>query len=525
MDPFPRQQRLAALRQKLAALTTELVKTEEELTTLEADGQLNLGAPPAAAVQIPRTPAEKVSLFLDLFGTRRSVYPKRWENHKAGKSGYSPACNNDSFANRQSGICRKPKVKCSECCHQSFPPLDERAVESHLRGEQTLGVYAIGTDDTCRFLAADFDGEGWREDVLAYREAAERLGLAVAIERSRSGNGAHGWIFFAGPVPAVTARRLGTILVAKASALRPTLGLSAYDRLFPNQDALPVGGFGNLIALPLAKAPRQNGNTLFVDPRMVAFEDQWSYLAGLTRLSRESLDRTLARVAPVRPLAPPVQAVDASEHQHDFALQNDVMVLDLSHPRIRSGMVSGEVTVRLDAQIHVPRSLPIPVLAALRRLATFPNPVFHEKLRLRFATYETPRFLFVGEWHADRLVLPRGVLDQSLSLLETAGATVVVQDARVVGTRVPWKFQGELREGQETAVRKMLAEDDGVLCAPPGAGKTVMGCALIARTRTSALVLVHRAVLVEQWREAASPRLLRPTTHNTTFIRFIASLN
>jgi superfamily II DNA or RNA helicase len=504
MDPFPRQQRLAALRQKLAALTTELVKTEEELTTLEADGQLNLGATPASTVQIPRTPAEKVSLFLDLFGTRRSVYPKRWENHKAGKSGYAPACDNDSFVNRQNGICRKPKVKCSECPHQRFPSLDARAVETHLRGEQTLGVYAIGTDDTCRFLAADFDGEGWREDVLAYREAAERLGLAVAIERSRSGNGAHGWIFFAEPVPAVTARRLGTILVAKASALRPTLGLSAYDRLFPNQDALPVGGFGNLIALPLAKAPRQNGNTLFVDPRMVAFEDQWSYLAGLTRLSRESLDRTLARVAPVRPLAPPVQAVDASEHQHDFALQNDVMVLDLSHPRIRSGMVSGEVTVRLDAQIHVPRSLPIPVLAALRRLATFPNPVFHEKLRLRLATYETPRFLFVGEWHADRLVLPRGVLDQSLSLLETAGATVVVQDARVVGTRVPWKFQGELREGQETAVRKMLAEDDGVLCAPPGAGKTVMGCALIARTRTSALVLVHRAVLVEQWRETAT---------------------
>ncbi|MEN9637585.1 MAG: hypothetical protein RL077_5989 [Verrucomicrobiota bacterium] len=504
MDPFPRQQRLAALRQKLAALTTELVKTEEELTTLEADGQLNLGAPPAAAVQIPRTPAEKVSLFLDLFGSRRSVYPKRWENHKAGKSGYSPACNNDSFANRQSGICRKPKVKCSECCHQSFPPLDERAVESHLRGEQTLGVYAIGTDDTCRFLAADFDGEGWREDVLAYREAAERLGLAVAIERSRSGNGAHGWIFFAGPVPAVTARRLGTILLAKASALRPTLGLGAYDRLFPNQDTLPVGGFGNLIALPLAKAPRQNGNTLFVDPRMVAFEDQWSYLAGLTRLSRESLGRTLARVAPLRPLAPPVQAVDASEHQHDFALQNDAMVLDLSHPRIHSEIISGEVTVRLDAQIHVPRSLPMPVLAALRRLATFPNPVFHERLRLRFATFDTPRFLFAGEWHADRLVLPRGVLEQCLSLLETAGATVVVQDARVVGTRVPWKFQGELREGQETAVRKMLAEDDGVLCAPPGAGKTVMGCALIARTRTSALVLVHRAVLVEQWRETAT---------------------
>ena len=503
MESSPHQLREAGLRRRLTELAAELLKTEEELIALTSDAQLNLGATSASAVQIPRTPAEKVSLFLDLFGTRRSVYPKRWENNKAGKSGYSPACNNDSFANRQSGICRKPQVKCSECPHQRFPPLDERAVETHLRGEQTLGVYAIGTDDTCRFLAADFDGEGWREDVLAYREAAERLGLAVAIERSRSGNGAHGWIFFAGPVPAVTARRLGTILVAKASALRPTLGLGAYDRLFPNQDILPVGGFGNLIALPLAKAPRQNGNTLFVDPRMVAFEDQWSYLAGLPRLSRESLDRTLARVAPVRPLAPPVQAGDASEHQHDFALQSDAAVLDLSHPRIRSGMISGEVTVRLDAQIHMPRSLPTPVLAALRRLATFPNPVFYEKLRLRFATFDTPRFLFAGEWHADRLVLPRGVLDQSLSLLETAGATVVVQDARDAGTRVAWKFQGELRDGQEEAVRKMLVEDNGVLCAPPGAGKTVMGCALIARARTSALVLVHRAVLVEQWRDTA----------------------
>ncbi|MSU48271.1 MAG: hypothetical protein EXS37_04125 [Opitutus sp.] len=503
MDSSPRQLRAAGLRRRLTELAAELLKTEEELVALTSDEQLNLGATPASAVQIPRTPAEKVSLFLDLFGTRRSVYPKRWENIKAGKSGYSPACMNDSFANRQSGICRKPTVKCSECCHQSFPPLDERAVESHLRGEQTLGVYAIGTDDTCRFLAADFDGDGWRDDVWAYREAAERVGLTVAIERSRSGNGAHGWIFFAEPVLAVTARRLGTILVAKASALRPTLGLGAYDRLFPNQDTLPVGGFGNLIALPLAKVSRQSGNTLFVDARMVAIEDQWSYLAGLPRLSRESLDRLLARISPVGPQAPSLQAGAESEHQHDFALQSDAAVLDLSHPRILSGMISGEVTVRLDAQIHVPRSLPMPVLAALRRLATFPNPVFHEKLRLRFATFDTPRFLFAGEWHADRLVLPRGVLDQSLSLLETAGAAVVVQDAREAGTRVPWKLQGELRKGQEKAVRKMFAEDNGVLCASPGAGKTVMGCALIARARSSALVLVYRAVLVEQWRETA----------------------
>jgi hypothetical protein len=141
--------REASLRRRLTELAAELLKTEEELVAITSDEQLKLVATPAHAVLIPRTPVEKISLFLDLFGTRRSVYPQRWENNKSGKSGYSPACNNDSFANRQSGICRKPQVKCSECPHQRFPPLDERAVESHLRGEQTLGVYANLARERC----------------------------------------------------------------------------------------------------------------------------------------------------------------------------------------------------------------------------------------------------------------------------------------------------------------------------------------------------------------------------------------
>lgn len=498
MDSAPQHLRAADLRRRLAELTTETLKIEDELVVLESEGQLKLSVTTASVLtRAPRTPSEKIALFLNLFGTRRSVFPKRWENEKTGKSGYAPACDNEW----RPGICYKPKVKCAECLHQRFPSLDERAVEAHLRGTHTLGVYAIEIDDTCRFLAADFDGEGWRDDVLAYREAAERVGVTVAIERSRSGNGAHAWVFFADPVPATAARRLGTILVAKASALRPTLGLGAYDRLFPSQDTLSAGGFGNLIALPLAKVPRQRGNTLFVDAQMEAFQDQWSYLAAIPRLSREGLDRILARIAPLSPLTPSLKSGLALDH--DFDLQSDAAVLDLSHPRIRSGMLSGEVTVRLDAQIHMPRSLPAPVLAGLRRLATFSNPIFHEKLRLRFPTFDTPRFLFVGEWHPDRLVLPRGVLEQSISLLEAAGAIVVVQDGRQTGARVVWKFQGELRPEQETAVRTMLKKDTGVLCAPPGAGKTVMGCALIARVRTSALVLVHRAVLLDQWRETA----------------------
>ena len=385
--PTPWQQRLGVLRRKLTTLAAEVTQIEDEIAELESDAVLKLEAPRAAQAT-PKTPAKKVALFLDLFGTRRSVYPKRWENQKAGKHGYSPACDNEW----RSGLCQKPKVKCTECPHQKFPPLDEKAVEAHLRGIHTLGVYAIATDDTCRFLAADFDGDEWKADVGAYCEAAERFGITVAVERSRSGNGAHAWIFFAQPVPAATARRLGAILVAKASALRPTLSLGAYDRLFPNQDTLSVGGFGNLIALPLAKVPRESGNTLFVDYNLQPLKDQWSYLAGLPRLNRDTLERTLARIAPMAPIPSSSQPKSDPQPNNDFALQNDTMVLDLSLPRIRAGMICGEVTVRRDAQIHVPRSLPAAALAVLRRLATFPNPVFHEKLRLRFATFDTPRF-------------------------------------------------------------------------------------------------------------------------------------
>ncbi len=238
---------------------------------------------------------------MELFGARRSVFPQRWENAKTGKSGYSPVCDNEW----RPGICRKPQVKCAECPHQKFPPLNERAIESHLRGERTLGVYAIGSDDSCRFLAADFDGEGWREDVLAYQEAAKRMGIGVAIERSRSGNGAHAWIFFSESAPAAVARKLGLILIAKASALRPAMGLAAYDRLFPNQDTLPAGGFGNLIALPLAKELRQRGNAVFVDDQFEPWPDQWAYLAGLGRLSRGMMERTLTRIAPLAVLDVP----------------------------------------------------------------------------------------------------------------------------------------------------------------------------------------------------------------------------
>jgi superfamily II DNA or RNA helicase len=375
--------------------------------------------------------------------------------------------------------------------------LDDRVVERHLLGNQAIGVYALRTDDSCIFLAADFDGDGWRENVLAYKEAAQNVGVTIAVERSRSGDGAHGWIFFAEPVPAALARRLGTILLAKASATRPTMGLGAYDRLFPNQDTMPTGGFGNLIALPLAGKPRKLGNTIFLDDSLEPYADQWRFLGTVNRLPREDLDRILGRTSPMTALGP------ARNDDIAFSLERDECALDLSYPSIKSGMISGDVTLRFDSRLHIPRSVPSAVLAALKRLGTFANPEFHRKLRLRFSTHDTPRFIFAGEWYPDRLVLPRGVMDNAVATLESAGANVVIQDARPEGNRMRWTFHGELRPEQEVAVKEMAKHDYGVLCAPPGAGKTVMGCALIARHRTSTLVLVHRTLLLDQWRKEA----------------------
>lgn len=467
----------AELRREIAMLEAQKSEKEQELRQLQEEPKplLDFGSRSVPSLAVLR-PEEKIALFLDLFGARRDVYPKFWENPSSGKKGYSPA-----YANGVAG--------------KRFLPLDEHVIEGHLRGHQAIGVYALRNDDSCIFLAADFDGDGWHENVLAYREAAQKSGVTAAIERSRSGNGAHVWIFFAEPVPAILARRLGTILLAKASALRPTMGLSAYDRLFPNQDTMPKGGFGNLIALPLAGKPRKMGNTIFLDDKLEPYPDQWKFLLTVQRLRREDLDRIIGQITPMTALMP-VGTDDIA-----FALESDECALDLSRPSIKAGMISGDVTVRFDSRLHIPRTIPAAVLAALKRLATFANPVFHHKLRLRFATYDTPRFIFAGEWHPDRLVLPRGAMDDAISILESAGANVAIQDARPDGSRVRWNFHGELRVEQKAAVDEMASHDYGVLCAPPGAGKTVMACALIARHRTSTLVLIHRTLLLDQWRK------------------------
>ena len=429
------------------------------------------------------TPSEKIALFLSLFRCREDVYPKLWENAKDGRKGYAPACGNEWFR----GVCEKPRVKCSECFHQAFPPLDEAAARDHLTGKHTIGTYAIRQDNSCVFLAADFDGEGWREDILAYRDAARELGIVVALEKSRSGNGGHGWIFFREPVPALAARRLGTLIVAKASTLHPAMSLSSYDRFFPNQDFLPPGGFGNLIALPLQAKPKELGNSVFLDENLEPFPDQWNYLAGIERVGTDLLEEILGReITPV-----------AGEDAPCF----EDRVLDLIPSAVTKGCYSGTTTAIRRAQLEIPTDgLPSCLVAALKRLATLANPVFFQKQRLRFGTYDTPRFIFCGEVHPGRIVLPRGVVKEAKLLFRKAGGKMKIADQRPPADVRAFEFQGKLGTAQNTAVAAMLEYDEGVLLAPPGSGKTVMGCAVVAGRNVATLILVHRKPLMEQWR-------------------------
>src|SRR3954447_3502623 len=237
--------------------------------------------PVVTGVPVTPTPTEKVRLFRALFKGREEVFPTRFVSKKTGKAGYAPACANKFVR----GVCDLPRIKCSECPNQAFTPVDDRVVLDHLRGRHVMGVYPLLDDETCWFLAIDFDKSSWQEDVGAFSETCRAMDVPAATERSRSGNGAHAWFFFEAPVAASLARKMGCYLLTETMSRRHQLSMESYDRLFPNQDTMPRGGFGNLLALPLQYEPRQQGNTVFVDATFQAYEDQWSYLASLVRIA------------------------------------------------------------------------------------------------------------------------------------------------------------------------------------------------------------------------------------------------
>ncbi len=443
----------------------------------------------------PQTPEEKIALFLKLFRCRETVYPKRWENKKKESKGYAPACKNEW----KKGLCNKTLTKCSDCVNQSFLPLDEDAVKAHLQGLHTIGTYAIREDDTCVFLACDFDEGDWRADAFLYQSVAESLGIQVCIERSRSGKGSHAWIFFSEPVPARLARHLGTATLTKASEQRHTMSLNSYDRFFPNQDYIPKGGFGNLIALPLQREPRQQGNSVFIDNALKPIEDQWDHLASIRRLSLTELKDILEEIVPKKGLD-----VFGTEQDVAFATDSNILNRDVSKTADKEKF-TGTIEIVFNSQISIStEGLPSALIAKLKRSATFPNPKFYELQKMRMSTYPYPRFIFSGELRDNDITLPRGLLERTVKILQKAGASIVIRDDRKRFRRIKLEFNGELSSAQRLAVDEALKKEMGVLVAPPGAGKTVMACSIIAHRKLPTLILVHRQPLIEQWKERLS---------------------
>ena len=456
----------------------------------------------APLMKTPETNEEKADLFLSLFRGRENIYPKRWENHKTGKSGYAPVCENEWVK----PICQKPAIKCGDCSHQKFSPLNALAVGAHLRGSTTIGTYAIREDDTCLFLACDFDESSWQADLLAFCETAKSLGIDVAMERSRSGKGGHAWIFFAEPVAARLARSLGTLIIAKCSERNIRLSLESYDRFFPTQDFLPRGGFGNLIALPLQKTPRENGNSCFIDEFFEVIADQWAHLSAVRRLYKYEVDLLLKEYLPKSNF----KRQDAFE---DIAWLTDNEILDKTSvaQEYDRSLEGKDVEITFGPMLSIPiEGLPTKTIARLKKTASFANPEFYKLQRMRMQTYPNPRFIFSGEMRPDHLLLPRGVLDKATKILQEAGASVVIRDERIARKKVKVDFEGTLTPVQEKAVKKIKESELGILMAPPGAGKTVMACKLIAERKVSTLILVHRQPLLEQWKERISSFLKIP---------------
>ncbi|MGZ4249100.1 MAG: TOTE conflict system archaeo-eukaryotic primase domain-containing protein [Solirubrobacteraceae bacterium] len=422
----------------------------------------------------------RVRLFASLFRGRPDVFATRWESTRTpGRSGWAPRCANEW----QPGRCFKPKVKCADCADRRFVPLTHTEVRRHLEGRQTVGIYPLLADETCWLVAVDLDGIGWRDDVSALREAAADLEIPVSVERSRSGDGAHAWIFFEGPVPACAARSLASLLLTQAMTRR-SIPMDSYDRLFPNQATMPAGGFGNLVALPLQYARRADGCTVFLDEGLQPYPDQWSYLATVRRLDREHVTAVVGEDARSRGML----GFSSESARPQCAA------------RPLPGPTGGAVTVSLAARVGVStHALSPQIRDRLRRTAAFANPEFFERERARLSTHETPRVIACHEELSGRLVLPRGCLDAALDILDSAGIAADVTDSRSDGTPIDAQLTAKLRPAQRTAVAALAAHDMGVLVAPPGAGKTVIAAALIAHRARSTLVLVHRRPLLEQW--------------------------
>lgn len=484
--------------QELLAAYNKLLM-ENELLHKEIDRLQSLLSSKGASSTLPvmkqhLSLEEKVDVFRNLFKGREDVFARRWYSRTSGKSGYQPVCRNEW--DRQ--LCDKKRFKCTECPNRSFKPLEYEDIYRHLEGkspdgQDVIGVYAILADNTCNFLCADFDDKscehGYQKDVLAYVGVCKDWGVPCFIERSRSGNGAHVWIFFEQPLPASKARRLGNAILTEATERYGRMNFKSYDRFFPNQDRLPEGGFGNLVALPLQGKARKEGNSVFVDENFMVYENQWYFLLEIERISEVTVDAILAKHETASELG------ELSTTSESKPWETPVP------PKIAHNDFPANPVLIRSNMLYIPlQGLSAKVVNHLKRIASFKNPEFYARQGMRLSTYNIPRIISCADMEEDYIALPRGCEDAVVALLEGNQVDYRVEDKTNHGENIAVAFKGELREEQRAAIASLIAHDNGILNATTAFGKTVTAIGLIADRQVNTLILVHTKALLEQWK-------------------------
>lgn len=483
---------------KLSELVKSIVKTGEDTESVEVNSIQKDSKPVTQENTLITTPClsltEKVTLFSSLFKGREDVFARRWYSQASGKAGYQPVCLNEW--NHQ--FCNKKKYKCAQCPNRQFKGLEYQDVYRHLEGKDAegcdvIGVYVVLINNQCNFLCVDFDDKlcehGYQNDVLAFVGVCKDWDIPCFIERSRSGNGAHVWIFFKEPLAAVKARKLGNAILTEAMNRDGRVSLKSYDRVFPSQDHLPEGGLGNLIALPLQGKARRNGNSVFVDEAFIPIEDQWAYLMSVRKISESFIDRVLAlhalpselgelsTTSETKPWEAPVpQKIENEDFPKEVVcVKSDMLYVSLAG-------LSGRV------------------LNHIKRIASFKNPDFYAKQGMRLSTYNTPRIISCADVYEEYVALPRGCEDAIVEILMDNHVCYRIKDETNHGKCISVRFKGSLREEQDAAIASMLAHDTGVLNATTAFGKTVTAIGLIAKRKVNTLILVHTKALLEQWK-------------------------
>jgi superfamily II DNA or RNA helicase len=494
---------LSNLDLRRGQLLDELTQLRQQLLQKDSPTQLPLHIQ-GILINNQSSQEEKIRIFRSLFKGREDVFPRRFENSRTGKSGYAPVCRNEW----QSGICQKPKIVCQECNFRAFLSISDEIIRDHLRGNDpndrsgkdfTIGVYPLLTDESCWFLAVDFDKSAWAEDASAFLETCISYQVPAILERSRSGNGGHAWIFFETPVLAVLARKLGSLLLTSTMNRRPEIGMDSYDRLFPSQDTLPRGGFGNLIALPLQKKPREQNNSVFLDNDLNPYPDQWAFLSSIQKMAHQDLERIVKNFQDESEITG-VRAVILDE------TENEPWKLTPSRkykePPITSSLPD-QINLVISNQIYIEKEgLPAPLRNRLIRLAAFQNPEYYKAQAMRLSTFGKPRIISCCEEYPKHLALPRGCQEELLQVLGELKIKTKVIDERAAGNSLLLNFLGTLRPEQQLAADQLINHDIGVLSASTAFGKTVIGAWLIAQRKVNTLVIVHRRQLMDQWVES-----------------------